>query len=247
MVSTSKLYLVLAVAFFVSLIFVWSKKFHRKLNPDEQTVIGITVTFATLVFSLLLGFTISGFSDRYFTLRNVLLNEVANLQITYRLIHKLPGSEPVVTAMRDYVQSVIRDEWPALKRDELSPTTDAYHNRLDEAIATFVQANPNNPISSTLLSRLTTNERANRLASRRGVTFLVAVVILSALLCLVGFWYLGIEHKTVQFLVDFGIIAIVFVGLYLLYILQQPFNDSEVTLSPIAYENLLQEVKGGLI
>lgn len=239
------LYLILAVAFFTALLFVWSKRFHSAFTIDESTIIGLTITFSSIVFALLLAFTISGFNDRYYQLKDIIINEVTQLQLIYRLIKNQPGNGAVIAIMKEYVNSVINDEWPALAKGKFSPKTTLLYRKFNNSVIDFVEAQPNNVINASLVDKLSTVEREKRIAAATGSNFLVIIVVITALLTLVGFWLLNTNYPWVQFLVDFGIIAIIFVSFYLLYDLSNPFRPSEISLTPDAYRDLLLELNGG--
>lgn len=239
---TTKLFLLIALAFFAALVFVWSKRFHTRLSLDEQPIIGLTVTFASVIFSLLLAFTISDFNQRYYDIRDLIADEVSKLQLIFQMLQGQPDSRPIIVSLRNYVRSVIRDEWPALAQGKPWLVTIDENQRLNQALISWSRQYPQQPLSENLSDYLTSSLRARRIQSSSGNRFLMIVVVLAALLTLLGFWYVHIDRALVQFLVDFGIIAIIFVSLYVLYIMNNPFAAHEVTLKPTGYEILLAEI-----
>ena len=66
--------------------------------------------FSSVVFALLLAFTISGFNERYSQLRDIIISEVTQLQLIYRMVKGQPGSDIIVDNMKFYLESVINDE-----------------------------------------------------------------------------------------------------------------------------------------
>lgn len=239
---TSRLFLLIGLAFFATLFFVWSRRFHVRLGFDEQSVIGITVTFATVIFSLLLAFTISNFNQRYYDIRDVIADEVGKLQLVFQLLQGQEESRSVLSELRTYVRSVVQEEWPALIQGKPWLLTMDKHQRFNQALIAWARQHPQQPLSQNLSDYLTSSLRTKRIQSAMGNRFLLAVVSISALLTLLGFWYLHIDRRTIQFLVDFGVIAIIFVSLYLLWVMSNPFALHEVALKPTVFEELLAEL-----
>lgn len=241
-IPSTRLYLLLGLAFLGSLVFVWSKRFHTRLSFEEQPIIGLTVTFASVIFSLLLAFTISDFNQRYYDIRDLIADEVSKLQLTFELLKNQPGSRPVIVQLRDYVKSIIQVEWPALAQGKSYNVTVDDHRKLNTALIAWSRQYPQQPLAQGLSDYLTTSLRARRIQASSGNRFLMIIVLLAAILTLVGFWYVHIDRLSVQILVDFGIIAVIVISLYVLWIMNNPFAAHEVTLKPTGYELLLAEI-----
>jgi uncharacterized membrane protein len=59
---------------------------------------------------------------------------------------------------------------------------------------------------------------------------------------LAGFFFMGIKHKTVQFVVDFLVLLCITLNFYLVVSLDQPFSGTGFTLSNEAFATLADQM-----
>lgn len=231
------IYLVIAGSFFFTLLFVWSKRFHN-FSPDEQPIIGLTVTFSSILFALLLSFTVANLYNNFQELRAAITKEVVQLELMYELVKDSPAGQPIITAIKAYVDSVVADEWNSHQQGELSPKTEKLAKQLNQEIIKYTRANPDDPINGQLLSMLEVDERGTRLEANKDHNFMIIIIILTGLLTVIGFWFLNTSSFIVQFVVDFGVITIIALSIYLLLNLNKPLQSDELGLSMKEFQDL---------
>lgn len=244
MSSGANLVLYLGTALVVATIFNWTRQFHGVISEDLRRSMGAILGFAAISFSLLLGFMVSYFLTRFLDIERTLVDEVTQLQLIYRMLKPLPESAPIISALRTYVQSVITEEWPALQRGESSPRTEALQAQFSELLIQYF-ADPQHSVTlgQVVLAKLSTGEWRKRLATvLRANRFLISVIAIAGFITLLGFWLYHHRTNIYAFLVDFVIISLVALGLFLLVVLNRPFAQSNLGVSPLIYEDLLREI-----
>ena len=238
----NKVPLILALSFFFTLLFVWSKRFHG-FSIDEQPIIGVTATFSSVLFALLLSFTVANFYDDFQDVRSSITKEVLELEMIYEIIADVPDGKPIITSMKAYIDSVITDEWPNSKNGKESPQTVKAHLALKKAIMNYVHTHPDDHLNDQLSSYIAVSDnRHNRLESNKDNNFMTVIVVIAGLLTVVAFWFLKTSSLVVQFIVDFGVIAIVTLSLYLLLSLDQPIRSQELGLSIDEFKTLRDKI-----
>lgn len=242
--SGADLVLYLGTAFVVAIVFNWTRQFHGVISEDVRRSMGAILGFAAITFSLLLGFMVSYFLTRFLDIERTLVDEVTQLQLIYRMLKPFPDAAPVEAKLRAYVESVIKDEWPALQQGTTNTRTDELQAEFSDALVRYVNDPQHNAaLGQVVLSKLTTGEWRKRLATvLRANRLLISVVALAGAITLLGFWLYHHHSSAYAFLLDFVIIGLVAIGLFLLVILNRPFAPSHLGISPLIYEDLLREI-----
>ena len=148
--------------------------------------------------------------------------------------------------VRDYLDFVVRDEWPALSRNARSPRTELASQTLAEEIVTFEPVTPNEiALKTTVVDRANAFEDARRLRILTGehgldpVTWLV--VLIGGLMTLAFSFFFRVDslkaHLTLSMLAS-GMIAVV---VFLIVALDHPLWG-KVSARPDALQAVLHSV-----
>jgi hypothetical protein len=204
-------------------------------------VIGILVA---LVLSLTFNDVVQEWGDA----ENAIKSEVAGISDTLGALDQYSPAETAEarSALLDYTQSVINDDWPALADDELSEKTDEV---FQQGVRVLFALDPTDSFQEELRTRILddldviSNERQGRLNAALGTPPAYGFAILLGLLITITFF--GV-YRPQPPLVAFLVLYTAFVGLMLYFILalSDPFQGG-IGLNPTLYENLIAEQPGG--
>lgn len=233
----------LLVALILSIFFNLTRRFHRELSPSEHTVALSLTAFTALIFSLLLGFTVSNFLERFLDIRNTMIEEVTNLQLVYRALAVRDDTSDVIATMREYVDSVLNEEWPALEERKASDITEMKYRTMDRAIISYLETHPQFQLN--VYDRLSTSERRKRLiGALKNNNTLIVFIIVTGIITLFGFWLLSNISNVLMWLLDFTVLAVIAIGIFMLVIFDRPFSVAGMGIPKDIYEDLAQELKG---
>lgn len=234
--------LYLLFGFLILLIYEGIRLFYRPIGKDDQKIALGFVSVMGVIFGLMLSFTIANFYSRYQELTDIVVNEVTDLQLIYRMLLRSPGSEDAVASMKAYLKGVI-DTWLDYQNGTIDDHIIQLYRKMDAEILDYIRDHPDNIYNQNILSRLSTNQH-NLVAIREVVTnkIFIYVIIVAALFLLLGLYWIHISNLIVQTMLDLSVISIVVIGIYLLYVLSAPFSISGFGITPQSYQDLLNEI-----
>lgn len=240
----SNLVLTLGVSIVITGIYTITRPLHEPL-PENIKIASLGVlSFIAICFSILLGFFVSYFLTRFLDIERTLVNEVTQLELIARILREIPESLEVQNALRAYVESVIRDEWPRLIKGQSSAQTEVLQSRFSELLIRLANQYPELVSLQTALNNLTTGEWRKRLvAVLRANRLFITVTAIAGILALVGFWLIEHRASIFMFLIDLGAVILVALGLFLLTTLNRPFSQNELGLTPEIYQDVLRELR----
>ncbi|MBX9950019.1 MAG: DUF4239 domain-containing protein [Candidatus Obscuribacterales bacterium] len=107
----------------------------REVRVSHRMLMQPALTVSGMMFSVLLGFFIAQAMRDFSTARANIVNEANAIGEVFRDAKGLPevDRKRIRQLCRDYVASVIRDEWPLLRHGQESPKSQAVMNDLWEA------------------------------------------------------------------------------------------------------------------
>jgi ABC-type multidrug transport system fused ATPase/permease subunit len=225
----------------LGLFFVLTKLFYQPTSPDNQSIIGLTVTFTSLVFGLLLGFTVSNFWNRYIEISDFITEEAESLKKLYRVVKDYPNTENIVNAIQNYTDNTINSEWKLLEQGKFSAENENLFKNITTQINEYIKQNPDTPLINSIYNLIPERDKLKNTLFTNFTNSLILIVIVSALVTLIGFWLLRNVNFYIQFIIDVGIILIIVLSVYLLYELSNPFKGV-FKLEPVLYEDLFNEI-----
>lgn len=107
----------------------------REVRVSHRMLMQPALTVSGMMFSVLLGFFIAQAMRDFSTAQANIVNEANAIGEVFRDAKGLPETDRkrIRQLCRDYVDSVIKDEWPLLKHGQESPKSQAVMNDLWEA------------------------------------------------------------------------------------------------------------------
>jgi hypothetical protein len=226
----------------VILLFVLRNN-DRNLSQDGKNKTGEIVSWCIIIFGIILGFTIANFYNRYIETREILVNEIVNLQIIYRTFKVLPDNQKVIKSIKNYVKSVINDLQYSLQNNVYSIETSNYYRIMDSNIIEYFNEYKTNPFISTINNRLSTSERI-KILSQEVITgnFYILMLWFLFIFILIPLYFLKMPDKFIQLLIEFCLLSMFLTGIYLCTTINNPFIESPIMLKFTMYEDLLDEI-----
>jgi hypothetical protein len=226
--------------------------FGSPLRAPIQTLVGVVAPFfgaAGILFALLTGFLASDVGERNRQAWRAVHSESSAAATIYTLsIASVSDMAGIRAKLRDYLQSVIQDEWPHMNDNGSSSKTEtALSILLAELSHPKIASEAGQTVHTALMNsalRLR-DARADRLAlaSDRTNDLKWALVLILGLITQVAIGLVHLERPRAQVaaIVVFSTAAVVALGLIALQ--EQPF-DGAIRISPAPIEHILQPMAG---
>jgi hypothetical protein len=218
------------------------------LRATILTMTGVVAPFfgaISVLFALLTGFLANDVGDRNRQAWRAVHSESSAAASVYTLsVASASDMAAIRVALRDYLQSVVRDEWHVMAEDGASAKTDAALAALlrelsDPKIATEAGQAVHNALLSTALR--VRDARADRLAlaSDRTNNVKWTTVLILGLLTQIALAFVHLERPRAQVasIALFSVAAVVALGLIALQ--EQPF-DGALRISSAPLQELLK-------
>jgi len=242
------LYLAVIQFALISVLHLARKKFPVSLTREQQNTFIGPFSFVVTVYAFLLSFVVVNLWQTFTEAERTASKEAENVSVLYRLMEPYPGTQDLRDAMARYVDSVVREEWPAMRKGETSPNTKVF---LGQVAREFRKLNPVTPrdqaIYAEALSVLDTLLllRRDRLLTAAGTGSMPEVMWIAlaygGLMVLVGLYFLSVGNQREQTVIDFIVVGILFVTVYLIIQFDSPFQG-RLRVTPKAFEAIADVV-----
>jgi hypothetical protein len=219
---------ILAISFAIAILMYYFRRTFIKSKTADIPMAAIS--FTTLLFVLLLGFTVSDFWNRYLKIGEFIDDETGSLLLLTRVLKGYEGTGPILTAIREYCENVIDNEWQRFEKG--LDSSDENEKRFDKIITeinTFIKNNPTSKISSdSLISLIPKKDRLKIAETLRNGNYVANLNTLCAAITFLAFLFINVSEGNVlsQIILDFGFISITSICLFMLYEFQKPFVSS---------------------
>jgi hypothetical protein len=244
------------IAVILSIILAFIRPVRLNLTKEERNDINAAVGWVLIIYGLIMAFSLTIFYQRYIAIRDTFINQVTNLQITYRIFDALSRSDDaeivkdsttVIESMRDYLDTIFTDLIPDLEQGKYSKSSETAYKKMDDEIIKFVGEHPSIPYNNALLLRLSTDQVIKRLVDEISVgKYYIEILSFLFIFILIPLWYSSLPEWKTQLVIDLCVLIILLTVIYLCTILNNPFMKSRVSIKFSAYEDLLKEVNASL-
>jgi hypothetical protein len=193
------------------------------------------------LFAVLLGFMVANAMQRFQDAVNITQQEGSSAMDVYRLAQGLPEptKSKVTSAVAEYVDSVISDEWPKLAEKQTSARAwKSYGEIWSTSVHYQPTSNGDSNLHAKMLDCLTTfgDCRRQRVeALHNGLPPVLWCVLLAGGAATISFTYFfGIENVRVQVLMTALVSVAICLNLFLLASFDDPFSG-DVMVKPTAF------------
>lgn len=235
--------LFLFAAFVIACILIIIRRLQINTSL-EKGVVEACVGWIIVTYGLILGFTISNFYNRYIEIRNIFIDETTNLRLTYNYFKDLPNNTEVILSIRKYVKSVQTYLGPSLANYEYSEECDINYQEMNTSITNYISKYPDNPYRLSILNRMSTDDHIKALTTEmKSGLYYIQILSFLIIFIIIPLYLINIESIVVQAFIDFCLFSIIFTGLYICTILNNPFKQSPITIQFLLYSDLLDSMQ----
>ena len=220
------------------------------IREQSNTATGTIYAALYVVFGVSLGFSLFLVWQQFNAARQTVENEATSLQQIYNLAARFPESEQdrIKELAVSYARVVVEEEWASLQQGR---PTERAQTLLGELRRSVVDLEPHSNAQDALyaaslqeLDELEENRALRLLAAREGMPSILWVVLVVGGTLTIAFTYLfGMERAWLHAVAVAGLTAAVCLILYVIAILDYPFN-SGVSVQPDAFELVLRVIQG---
>jgi len=232
------------IALIITLI-LFKTRVPIKITEKGTIFINSTFVCVIILFSLLLGFVISNFFTHLSDIRNNITYEILNLRIIYRMLYDSPNSEAVRISIENYLKLFVEIGIPSLEIKQYPAELEIKYNIMNYTIIKYLSDNPTNPFNNDIVSRLSSSEIMKvYIYETNQKKFYIYILILVFILILCVIYFVRLDSKIIQFLIESFFISILVLSLYLLNALNDPFNPKNpISVNLDGYKILLKEIE----
>lgn len=227
---------------------IFRRRVRCELDERSASAVGTVVSFVASLFAFVLGLTVVNLWSRYNEADHLVDQEATRVGMMYDLVAGLPRADKLRQALVTYAKSVAEDEWPAMAHGIMHAPSERLKN---EVIAEAMALARHDPDAAVIAQSLVDNaitmnrdrhEREDLLSTSLHPLILVALGA-SGGFTLIGFFFITITNRRVQFLVDFTMIGTIVLNFYLLQALDHPLNGTGFSVSNEAFAKLHERIK----
>ena len=234
------IFVVVANIMLVAIMYFFRSKFPTSLTKEQQNVAIAPFTFVITLYAFLLSFVVINLWQTFSQADQSVAREAETIVIIYRLTESFPDSHDARHTITEYLSSVVHEEWPAMADGKASPKTKELANQIWQEVQALTASTPEQLIyKAELLTQLSklAEYRSDRLLMVGGSipSIMWEVLFCGGLLMLVGLYYFSIGSTREQIVIDFIVIAMLLITVYLGLEFDNPFGGL-VKVSPKAFE-----------
>jgi len=236
---------------------VWGMLFVRRRVPVEvlekqHEVGGFVYAALSVIYGILLAFVVFVVWTGYQSASDAVANEADQLVDLLRLSHGFPAElhAAIHRGLRQYTNSVIGDEWPAMREGGSSPKTEA---EIEALWQVYVRAAAGGEAGGPLLSesldrmaRLADARRARLGKSASGIPPLLWVLLFGGGLVMILFTYFfGIRNVRAQMLMTAALASQIAFVLFLVAAIDRPF-DGLMQIDAAPFRRVVERLDAGM-
>jgi hypothetical protein len=254
--SRSGWVLVLFLFLFTGLAMMGPTLVRRRVRLQQlrgnNEVAGFKFAVIGVLYAVLLAFVVVISWERFHDAENALAREAGAAATIYRLAGGLDDTSAATlrTNLSAYLNSVLRDDWPAMQRGHSSTATTQMLSDLYDKVIHYRPAElHDSDLHAELMSELDemTRARRERLVMAEGTVHEVIwfVLFLGAALTISFTFFFGTENLTAQSLMTGILAAIILSAVLVVIALDRPYTGA-VTVSQEPISSILEDMGGAI-
>jgi hypothetical protein len=233
-------------------LFISAKIIKIDIEKNGELIVAMLTILGTLV-SVLLGLLVSSADEQYRALEESVNNEATCINEVFRLSCGVPPATARILqdGCIDYCDKVIKEEWPAMSRGEMSMAVNEVFTELSDTIVRFHPSNDGEAaVQGSLLSGISEvgHNRGTRIVASRGTwTVRLLPLIMTCAIVVLACSYLYVAKGSMLLhSVLVGLVAITLgTNVGVIFLMTRPFA-SEWAIQPESFElrsNLMKEYR----
>jgi hypothetical protein len=212
-----------------------------QVREQHNDLAGFILAVVGVIYAVLLAFVAIGVWERFEQADIRTYEEATNLTIVYRDAGSFSNGPTLRAALRDYVHTVIDDEWPKMQKGERSVSARLLLESVDRDVRNLKADTPERVnIQARMLDAMdrALQDRDSRISEKAtGISAVMWVVLIIGALVTVGFTFLfGFKQTIMQWLMIGALAVLIGLVLFLTVALDFPFRGG-LTVPPEAFEN----------
>ncbi len=219
------------------------RRFGQRLKDQEYINTSIFSFFSTL-YAFFIGFAIVTLWSTFLSAKADVNHEADAIISAYYSSQNLPNSEAFRQALKNYVKTVIEEEWPLMERDSMS---EAASRRFDDVLAKFsVLSGDSDKIGAISNSLAEANrQRQSRAATMKGNLYpTVWIILIFGFGSIVFAMVLLNQNRTALSLIfEFMVIFMVLCCLLFIWDINTPFSGL-IIVQPDAFLEIYKKMLG---
>lgn len=220
----------------------------RRVRIEHNDLAGFILAVIGVVYAVLLAFVTIGVWERFQQAEERTFDEAAMLAVAYRDADAFPDGRALRSAIRSYVEVVIAQEWPAMRRGEESTRADALMERIDRIVRSMPVKTPGaQDVHDQVLAAINAaqNDRDTRISEdSTGINGLMWAVLVAGAVITVAFTFLfGFKHDVMQLLMTGSLALLIGLVLFLTVALNYPYRGG-ISVQPEAFHAAMREFNG---
>lgn len=234
--------IILVISLLLTVLLVLARKFFVRSDADIEHIHPSIFTFFTSLYAFFLGFAIVTLWSAFLHTQTNVSREADSLWITYRLSRDLPHSEAFRQALKDYVHSVVQQEWSSMEGDSMSEEA---QKRFDKIWEQLHLLRPENKGDNDLYISLSTalseasRQRLSRALTLEGNLYppIWVIIVFGFISVIYGLYFSHIRQNRVRIVFDFMVIFMVLSCIYFIYDINTPFSGY-IVVKPEFFQNV---------
>jgi uncharacterized membrane protein len=238
---------VLIVGFFlvIAVVGLWlTRSWSKQISRAENDFANYYIAAIAVVYAVLIGLVAAASWDNYTEVEDIVSAEAASVSDLYRNAEAYPPPvrDRIRSMLRQYVQHVVNEEWPAQRRGEVPTTHSALAQRIYQGWAAFEPATPTQQIAHADSLRQLDEFLANRRQRLDAVEsnlpgVMWSVLVLGAVLTLVTTFFFWTESGSFHIFLNVALAVTLGLVIFLILALERPLVGS-VSVEPASFEEL---------
>jgi len=211
----------------------WRTREH--INPS---VFGFFYT----LYAFFIGFAIVTLWSAFLAAKNDVIREADSIMIVYRTAQNLPGSEPFRQSLKNYVKTVIEDEWPQMEKGSMSLEAS---RRFDDIWSHFYEPKSDSTTKDEIYTNLTEagRQRSSRAGIMQGNLYppVWVILVFGVISVTFGLYFLNREPTLVSLIYEFMVIFLLLSCIYFIYDIDTPFSGM-INIKPDPFQAVYQKM-----
>ena len=233
--------ILLASSLFSGVLLLIRRRFGQRLK-DQEYIHSSIFDFFTTLYAFFIGFAIVTLWSTFLTAKADVNREATTIISAYYASRNLPNSEPFRQALKNYVKTVVEDEWPQMGQDSMS---EAASRRFDDVLAKFSAISGDSDKLGAIYNSLT---EVNRLRLSRSVMMkgnlypTVWIILIFGFGAMVfGFVLLNRHQTALSFIFELIVFFMVLSCLLFIWDINTPFSGF-ITVKPDTFQLIYQKM-----